>query len=153
MTSTTSRPVATSSRGATFSLVLRVAGAVLALAIGYFHVTDQAGFPGKKGDDSAPYIQDLYYILEVAAVVAAVLLLVKAVKAGWIVALGVAAGPILGYVLSRGPGLPSYLSDKGHWFGDPGKPFTEFVDTASFVCEIVLLVLALSAFARLRARR
>jgi len=86
-------------------------------------------------------------------VVAAVLLLVKAVKAGWIVALGVAAGPILGYVLSRGPGLPSYLSDKGHWFGDPGKPFTEFVDTASFVCEIVLLVLALSAFARLRARR
>ena len=122
MTSTTSRPVATSSRSATSSLVLRVVGAVLALAIGYFHVTDQAGFPGKKGDDSAPYIQDLYYVLEVAAVVAAVLLLVKAVKAGWFVALGVAAGPILGYVLSRGPGLPSYLSDKGHWFGDPASP-------------------------------
>jgi len=128
-------------------------GALLALAVGYFHVTDQKGFPGKKGDDSAAYIQVLYYVVEIAAVVAAVLLLVKAVRAGWFVALGVAVGPMLGYALSRGPGLPSYVSDKGHWFGDPGKPFTEFVDTASFVCEAVLLVLVLVAFARLRTRR
>jgi len=153
MTTTTSRPVASPARSFPAAAATRVVGAVFALAVGYFHVIDQKGFPGQKGDDSAAYIQVLYYVLEVAAVVAAILLLVKAVKAGWFVALGVAAGPILGYLLSRGPGLPSYLSDKGHWFGDPGKPFTEFVDTASFVCEVVLLVLAVAAFARLRSRR
>ncbi|MBV9058242.1 MAG: hypothetical protein JO296_14600 [Pseudonocardiales bacterium] len=29
--------------------------------------------------------------------------------------LGVAAGPILGYVLSRGPGAPGYTDDIGNW--------------------------------------
>ena len=34
---------------------------------------------------------------------------------GWLLAVGVAAGPIIGYVLTRGPGLPDAMDDRGNW--------------------------------------
>jgi hypothetical protein len=46
----------------------------------------------------------------------------------------VAAGPILGYVLSRGPGLPNYGDDIGNW--------TEPLGVLSLVVEGVLLILS-----------
>lgn len=128
-------------------------GAALCLAIVYFHVKDQNGFPGEKGMDSATYIQIGYYLIEAVGVVTAVLLLVRSSLAAWLLAAGVAAGPMLGYVLSRSTGLPGYTGDKGNWFGEAGSPFTEFVDTASFAVAIVLLLLALGTVARLRPRR
>jgi hypothetical protein len=60
----------------------------------------------------------------------------------WLVAAGVAAGPIIGYVLSRGPGLPGYTDDKGVW--------TEPIGLLSLVVEGLLLLLALSSVRTLR---
>lgn len=85
--------------------------------------------------------------------VAAVLLLIRHSWLAWLLALGVAAGPILGYALSCSTGLPSYTGDKGNWFGEAGAPFTEFVDAASFAVEVVLLLLAATVLLRVVSRR
>ncbi|MBV9143790.1 MAG: hypothetical protein JO115_23215 [Pseudonocardiales bacterium] len=113
------------------SLVVRVVGLVGCLAVAAIHVIDQGGVPGSKDPE---YIQILYYGLEAVGVVAAVLLLTNRARLGWFLSLGVAAGPILGYVLSRGPGLPDYTEDIGNW--------AEPLGIISLVVEGVLLVLA-----------
>lgn len=123
-------------------VLLRVLGAALALAVVYIHVKDQGGLPGDK---SPGYIGVGYWLLEAAGLVAAIALLVGAgrhtVKV-WALALGVAVGPIVGFVLSRGPGLPSYTDDKGNW--------TEPIGVVSLVVEGLLLVLAGVLLARSR---
>lgn len=120
--------------------VLRVVAAALSLAVVYIHVVDQGGL---IGDKSPTYIRIGYYLLEVGGVAAAVLLLVlpaaRRVQA-WLLALGVAAGPILGYVLSRGPGLPSYTDDRGNW--------SETIGVESLVVEGLLLLLAAAMLGR-----
>jgi hypothetical protein len=103
------------------------------------HVLDQGGVPGSKGPD---YVQLLYYVLEVAGVVVAALLLANLARVGWLLSLGVAAGPIVGYVLSRGPGLPDYTDDIGHW--------TEPLGLISLVVETILLILAAVSLLRFR---
>lgn len=153
MITTTPSSDAPADRNRAASIVLRVVGALLCLAVAYFHIKDQNGFPGEKGADSATYIQIAYYVVEVLSVIGAGLLLVRGLRAGWVVALVVAAGPMLVYVLSRGPGLPLYTSDRGHWFGNPGAPFTEFLDTASFAVEAVLMLLAAASLWTLRSHR
>jgi hypothetical protein len=119
----------------------RVAAATLSLAVVVIHVMDQGGFPGSK-DPS--YVGLGYYLLEAGGVVAAALLLSRThFRKGWILALGVALGPLVGYVLSRGPGMPSYTDDKGNW--------TETLGVVSIFVEGTLLLGALSAAAsRLR---
>jgi hypothetical protein len=119
-----------------------VVGALLALAIVAIHVKDQGGFPGDKGPG---YIKVLYYVLEAAGVLMVALLTSYRTRmAGWLLAVGVAAGPIIGYVLTRGPGLPDAMDDRGNW----GEP----LGVASLVVEGVLLVLAVAALAT-RGRR
>jgi hypothetical protein len=103
------------------------------------HVLDQGGVPGSKGPD---YVQLLYYVLEVAGVVVAALLLANLARVGWLLSLGVAAGPIVGYVLSRGPGLPDYTDDIGHW--------TEPLGLIRLVVETILLILAAVSLLRFR---
>lgn len=76
----------------------------------------------------------MYYALEAAGVVAAALLLTRHPRSGWLLALGVAVGPIVGYVLSRGPGLPNYTDDVGNW--------TEPLGVVSLIVEGVLFLLA-----------
>jgi hypothetical protein len=50
------------------------------------------------------------------AVVTAVLLLIGLVRLGWLLAVGVAVGPLLGYILSRGQGQPGNLTRIAtHW--------------------------------------
>ena len=56
---------------------------------------------------------------------------------------GVAVAPIVGFVLSRGPGLPNYSDDKGNW--------TEPLGIKSLVVEGLLLILAVGVL--LRSRR
>ena len=112
----------------------RAGAAILCLAVVAIHVKDQNGFPG----DKAPrYVGIGYYLLEAGAVIAALLLLARVVKPGWVLAAAVAAGPLLGYVLSRGPGMPSYTDDRGNW--------TEPIGLLSLIVEGVLLVMALTA--------
>ncbi|MFJ4771008.1 hypothetical protein ACIP88_18150 [Streptomyces uncialis] len=115
----------------------RTAGALLCLAVVAVHLVDQGGVPGSK---SPQYVALLYYALEVVGVVTAVLLLVGVRRPGWFLAMGVAAGPIVGYVLSRGPGLPDYSSDIGNW--------TEPLGLVSLVVEGLLLLLATASFLR-----
>lgn len=126
------------------ALPARLFAAGLCLAVVVIHVMDQGGFPGSK---EPGYVRIGYYLLEAGGVAAAGLLLsgIHLLK-GWLVALGVALGPLVGYVLSRGPGLPSYADDRGNW--------TETIGVVSLVVEGILLLAVLAATAaRRRASR
>jgi hypothetical protein len=123
----------------TRSPLLQGVGALLCLIVAAIHVVDQSGFPGSKGPG---YIAVSYYLLEVAAIVAAVLLLRSGAWFSWLLSAGVALGPLVGYILSRGPGLPSYSEDRGNWM--------EPLGVASLVVEGLLLTLAVAALATAR---
>jgi hypothetical protein len=100
-------------------------------------VIDQGGIPGSK---SPGYVGIGYWVVELVAVLTALALVANPARVPWFVALGVAAGPLLGYILSRGPGLPDYSDDKGNW--------TEPLGLVSLVVEVVLLALAAAMFVR-----
>lgn len=131
--------------GAAHSLPARLLGAALSLGVGYIHVVDQGGIPGSK-DPS--YVGVGYHVLEIVAVVTAAWLLVAPARrrlTGWLLAAGVALGPLLGYVLSRGPGLPAYTDDRGNW--------TEPLGLISLAVEGTLLLLSLAALKVSRGAR
>ena len=118
------------------SLALGVPAALLSLGVAAIHVVDQGGVPGSK-DPS--YVGIGYWVLEIVAVVLAVALLARRARASvltWVVAAGVGLGPLLGYCLSRGPGLPSYTDDIGNW--------TEPLGIVSLVVEVLLVLVALA---------
>ena len=123
-------------------LAPRFVGAALALGVAYIHVKDQGGFPG----DKAPaYVGIGYYALESIGLVAAIALMVGAGKhtaKAWLLTIGVAFGPLVGFILSRGPGLPDYTDDKGNW--------TETLGIVSVVVEVILLAIAAGVLARSR---
>ena len=126
------------------SIALRALGAALALAVAYIHVKDQGGLPGDK---SPSYIAYGYWMLEIAGVVAAVALSTargRQLAWSWALTAGVALGPIVGYVMSRGPGLPNYTDDKGVW--------TEPLGLVSLAVEGALLVVAAAVLFRSRRR-
>ena len=122
----------------------RVLGVALALGVAYIHVKDQGGFPG----DKAPtYVGVGYYLVEVAALAVAVALLIGAGRHTlkvWVLAVGVAVAPLIGFVWSRSIGMPSYTDDIGNW--------TEPIGVASLIVEGLLLVLAAGLFVRSRRR-
>ena len=123
-------------------MFLRALGAALALGVAYIHVRDQGGFPGDK---SPTYIAIGYYLLEVAGVGTAIALLGASMKhlgTVWALTIGVALGPLAGFVLSRGLGLPLYTEDRGNW--------TETLAVVSILVEGALLVLAAVVIGRSR---
>jgi hypothetical protein len=131
----------------TTAFVARFAGAALALAVAGIHITDQGGLPGSKTPD---YIGVGYYLLEgVAVLTAAALLLPLASRlraAAWATAaVFVSAGPLLGYVVSRGPGLPDYDDDIGNW--------TEPLGVVSLLVESALLALPVAVLIAARRAR
>ncbi|MFF9512110.1 hypothetical protein ACF1BU_28865 [Streptomyces sp. NPDC014724] len=126
--------------GATW--VARGAGALLCLAVAAIHVVDQGGITATR---DPYYIGVAYHVLEIAAVVAAMLLLIGLVRLGWLLAALVAVGPLLGYILSRGPGLPHYSDDVGNW--------TEPLGLVSLAVEGALLLLSVPLFVRSLRRR
>ncbi|GGJ69187.1 hypothetical protein [Streptomyces brasiliensis] len=120
----------------------RWAGALLCLAVAAIHVVDQGGITTTRD----PYYVGVgYHVLEIAAVAAAVLLLMGLVRLGWLLAAGVAIGPLLGYILSRGPGLPDYSDDIGNW--------TEPLGLVSLAVEGALFLLSVPLFVRSLRRR
>jgi hypothetical protein len=112
--------------------------AVLCLAVSWIHVQDQGGFPGDK---TPHYVGLGYYLLEAVGLLCAVLLLTVGrngpARLPWLLTAGVALGPLVGFVLSRGPGLPDYTDDKGNW--------TEPLGLISIGVELVLLAVAVAA--------
>lgn len=120
------------------SVAARFVGALLCVQVAIIHVIDQGGIPGTK---TPTYVGAGYWVLEILALVtAAVLITNRSPRSGWFVAIGVGAGPLIGYILSRGPGLPGYTDDVGNW----GEPLGVF----SLVTEAILIVLAVTFFLR-----
>ncbi|MCC9309544.1 hypothetical protein LN042_21100 [Kitasatospora sp. RB6PN24] len=114
--------------------LIALPAALLCLAVVWIHVQDQGGFPGSK---SPRYVGIGYYLLEVGGVLAAAVLVGYAARPlarsalPWLLAGGIAAGPLIGYLLSRGPGLPAYTDDRGNW--------TEPLGLAGLAVEATLL--------------
>jgi hypothetical protein len=120
---------------------LRLLGAALCLGVTAVHIVDQGGLPGTKTPD---YVQGLYYTLELGGVLTAAALLASRVPSRWLLAVAMAGGPIVGYVLSRGPGLPNYSDEIGNW----GEP----LGVVSLVVESALLLTAATALGLARRR-
>ena len=145
MTLTATQPTSTTTGRPGRHLLARVLGAVLALGVTAIHIQDQGGFPGDK---SPHYVGIAYYLLEAAGLLAAFVLLFAPVRQQartWLLAVGVAVGPLIGFVWSRGPGMPNYTDDKGNW--------TEPIGIYSLVAEGLLLALAVAMLARTRGNR
>lgn len=123
----------------------RAVAALLALEITWVHIIDQGGLLELR---DPPYVGWGYRALEVAGVVVAVWILTgRRRRWAWLLAAAVAAGPLLGYVLSRGPGLPDYSDDIGNWF--------EPLGVMAVIAELLLVGLAayaLGVFERIRPR-
>lgn len=85
----------------------RLAGVAAALVgvVCVIHLQDQQWLAFHKAPG---YVQIGYVMLELACVVVAAALLVRPAPVLWVLALGCGVGPFVGYVLSRGPGLPLY---------------------------------------------
>ena len=113
-----------------------IVAAVLALLVSVIHVADQGGLTALK--DPA-YLGYGYWILELAGIVCAVLL-IRSRRAGWVLALGVAAGPLVGIIISRSVGLPDATAAIGNW----GEP----LGVASMIVEALLLGLAVFVLTR-----
>src|SRR3954452_6538822 len=132
------RPQMTSARREMrgWEIAARVVGALLCAAVAYIHIKDQGGIIGEK--DPA-YMQVGYYMLEVTAVVTAVMLLtLRRSLTAWFLAVGVAAGPFIGLVLTRTTGLPGAMDDIGNW--------SETLGVVSLVVEGALFLLAAPLF-------
>jgi hypothetical protein len=109
----------------------RVVGAALLFGVSYIHLADQGFF---AFDKQPAYLLVSYLLVEMAAPVAAIALMRYASVAAWLVAVGCAAGPMVGYILTRSTGLPGAREDIGNW----GEP----IGVASLVVEGTLLLLA-----------
>lgn len=114
---------------------VRVVGAVLALAISGIHIADQGGLTALK--DPA-YLGYGYWMLEIAGVIAALLLLTRPRTVSWVLALGVAAGPLVGITISRSVGLPDATDDIGNWF-EPLGMLAMAVETVLVVISVAML--------------
>ncbi|HEY4454808.1 MAG TPA: hypothetical protein VGN81_10900 [Pseudonocardiaceae bacterium] len=122
----------------TSNVAARFVGALLCIQVAIIHIIDQGGIPGSK---TPSYVGVGYWILEILGIVTAIALIAnRAVRLSWFIAIGVGVGPMIGYILSRGPGLPGYTDDVGNW----GEPIGLF----SLTAEAILIVLAVTFFLR-----
>jgi hypothetical protein len=127
---------------ASMELLGRASAALLALAVSWIHVLDQGGLTGLK--DPA-YLGWGYRMLEVTGVVVAILLFTQRRTLGWLLAVGVAVGPLVGLIVSRTVGLPNAMDDIGNW--------TETLEIAAMIVESSLLAIAVAALTTARSTR
>jgi hypothetical protein len=129
-----------SSTGVTVPAVaVRVAGAMLALAVAAVHVADQGGVTALT---SPTWIGWGYRVIEVGGVLTALALLLPRPAwlgpawAGWAAGVLLGAGPFIAYVLSRSVGVPGDHGDVGNW--------GYWVGTVSLFIEAALVALSVS---------
>jgi hypothetical protein len=126
-------------------VVVRLSGALLALAVAAVHVTDQGGVSALASPD---WIGWSYRLIEVGGVLTAlVLLLAPAIRlvpawAGWAAGALLGIGPFVAYVLSRTVGVPGDPGDVGNW--------GYWVGTVSLLIEAGLVALSVSMLLSLR---
>jgi len=120
-------------------VTVRMAGAMLALAIAAVHVADQGSVTGFA---SPGWIGWSYRLIEVGGVLTALALLLPRPArlapawAGWAAGVLLGAGPFIAYVLSRSVGLPGDPGDVGNW--------GYWVGTVSLFIEAGLIALSVS---------
>lgn len=116
----------------------------LLLQVVLIHLIDQDWFAFAK-DPS--YVQTGYTLTEILGVLTAAALLVRRDWWLWLAAFSVAAGPFMGFLVSRSTGLPHYTDDIGNW--------TEPLGVASLLVEASVMLIAgrflLGAWRRQRA--
>jgi hypothetical protein len=118
-------------------VALRLAGAMLALAVAAVHVADQGGVTAFNSPD---WIGWGYRLIETGGVLTAVVLLIRwpgrpaLASAGWAAGVLLGVGPFIAYVLSRSVGVPGDPGDVGNW-GD-------WVGTVSLFIEASLILLS-----------
>ncbi len=131
-------------------VTVRIAGALLALAVATVHVADQGGVTAFTSPD---WIGWSYRLIEVGGVLTAlVLLLPRPARpapawTGWAAGVLLGAGPFAAYILSRTVGVPGDHGDIGNW--------GYWVGTVSLFVEAALVALSVSMLLPLRqlARR
>ncbi|MBO0815112.1 MAG: hypothetical protein J2P30_08195 [Actinobacteria bacterium] len=140
--------VLVSARGAAPDFAVRFAGALLAVAVAAVHVADQGGVSA-MADPS--WIGWGYRLIEVGAVLTALVLLLPRPAwlgpawLGWAAGALLGAAPFLSYVVSRTVGAPGDTADVGNW-GD-------WLGTVSLLVEAALVMLSVSMLLAMRQRR
>ena len=130
-------------------VTVRIAGALLALAVATVHIADQGGVTAFAAPD---WIGWSYRLIEVSGVLTAlVLLLPRPARpapawTGWAASVLLGAGPFAAYILSRTVGVPGDHGDVGNWGYWVGT-VSLFVE-AALVALSVSMLLALRRFAR-----
>jgi len=103
-------------------------GIALLVIIGGIHLIDA---PDSFGD--APYKGVLFVLNGVGALLASGLILRNRNTAGWWLGMAVAAGAIVGYVISRTVGLPGLEAEPDAWF--------ETMGITSVICEVAFIAI------------
>src|ERR1700728_1261935 len=118
---------------------VRLAGALLALAVSAVHVPDQGGVTALN---SPAWLGWGYRLIEVGGVLTALVLLLSPLAppalawAGWAAGALLGAGPFAGYLLTRSVSVPGDPGDVGNW--------GYWVGTVSLFIEAALVVLSVS---------
>jgi hypothetical protein len=125
-------------------VAVRLAGAMLALAVAAVHIADQGGVTSFAAPD---WIGWGYRLIEAGGVVTALVLLLPSARlapawAGWAAGALLGIGPFAAYVLSRTVGVPGDPGDVGNW--------GYWVGTVSLFVEAALTVLSVSMLRTLR---
>jgi hypothetical protein len=124
---------------ATPEIMVRLTGALLALAVAGVHVADQGGVTVLN---SPAWIGWGYRTIEVGGVLTALILLLpwpawrEPAWFGWAASALLGAGPFVAYIASRTVGLPGDPGDVGNW--------GYWVGTVSLFIEAALMVLSVS---------
>lgn len=117
-------------------LVCAGAASALCLVVAVIHLQDQEWLKFAK---DPLYVKWGYISIEVGCVLVAAALVLRPRGMTFLMAFLCGVGPLTGYVLSRGPGLPNYTDDRGNW----GEP----LGVVSLVVEGLLAVLTLGYLA------
>jgi hypothetical protein len=116
---------------------IRVAGALLALAVAVIHVADQGGVTAFNSPD---WLGWAYRLIEGGGIATALaLLLPRPAWPGWAAGALLAAGPFIGYLASRTAGVPGDPGDVGNW-GDGVGTVSLFLEAALFVLSATMLL-------------
>jgi hypothetical protein len=116
---------------------IRVAGALLALAVAAIHVADQGGVTAFNSPD---WLGWAYRLIEVGGIATALaLLLPRPAWPGWAAGALLAAGPFIGYLASRTAGVPGDPGDVGNW-GDWVGTVSLFLEAALFALSATMLL-------------
>jgi hypothetical protein len=120
-------------------IAVRLAGAMLALAVAAVHVADQGGVTTLT---SPHWIGWGYRLIEMGGALTALALLVPRPAwlgpawAGWAAGVLLGAGPFVAYILSRTVGVPGDPGDVGNW--------GYWMGTVSLLVEVALVALSAS---------